>query len=52
MRPLHIGILDLVTNQNPTRSLYSRLMHANLAGIMPQILATWCERAGHRDQSR
>ena len=48
MRSLHVGILDLVTNQNPTRSLYSRLMHANLAGIMPQILGTWCERAGHR----
>jgi len=23
-------------------------MHANLASIMPQVIATWCEEAGHR----
>lgn len=48
MRRLHIGILDLVTQQNPARSLYGRVMHANLASIMPQVLAVWCARAGHR----
>ena len=47
MRQLHIGILDLVT-KSPTRSLYARVMHANLASIMPQVLGVWCERAGHR----
>jgi hypothetical protein len=46
MRQLHVGILDIV--QMPTRALWSRLMNANLAGIMPQVLGTWCERAGHR----
>jgi len=33
--------------KGPTRSLYARLMNANLASIMPQVLATWCEEAGH-----
>jgi hypothetical protein len=46
MRRLRIGILDLVTKA-PTRSLYARINHANLASIMPQALAVWCERAGH-----
>jgi hypothetical protein len=41
-----IGILDLVT-KNPRRSLYGRIMNANLASIMPQALAVWCEEAGH-----
>ena len=36
MRRLRIGVLDLVTKA-PNRSLYARLMHANLASIMPQI---------------
>lgn len=22
-------------------------MHANLASIMPQVVATWCEQGGH-----
>lgn len=46
MRKLHIGVIDLVT-KNPTRALYARVMHANLAGIMAQIVATWCEQEGH-----
>ena len=41
-----VGILDLVT-KNPRRSLYGRIMNANLASIMPQVLAVWCEEAGH-----
>jgi hypothetical protein len=41
-----IGILDLVT-KNPRRSFYGRIMNANLASIMPQALAVWCEEAGH-----
>ncbi len=46
MRKLKIGIIDLVT-KGPTRALYARVMHANLASIMPQVLATWCEQEGH-----
>jgi hypothetical protein len=41
-----IGILDLVT-KSPRNSLYGRLMNANLASIMPQVLGVWCEEAGH-----
>lgn len=43
---MRIGILDLVTH-GPTSSLYSRVMHANLASIMPQVIAVWCAREGH-----
>ena len=46
MRRLRIGVLDLVTKA-PNRSLYARLMHANLASIMPQIIGVWCEQEGH-----
>jgi hypothetical protein len=46
MRRLRIGVLDLVTKA-PTRALYARIMHPNLASIMPQVVAAWCERAGH-----
>ncbi len=46
MRRLRIGVLDLVT-KTPNPSLYGRLMHANLASIMPQVVGVWCEREGH-----
>lgn len=46
MKRLRIGILDLVTKA-PTRTLYARVMYGNLASIMPQALAVWCEEAGH-----
>ena len=46
LRPLRIGVLDLVT-KGPNKSLWGRIMHANLASIMPQIVATWCEQDGH-----
>ncbi len=46
MRRLRIGILDLVA-RSPNPSLYGRLMNANLASIMPQIIGVWCEQAGH-----
>jgi hypothetical protein len=45
-RRLRVGILDLVT-KGPTRALYARVMHANLASIMPQVVAAWCEAEGH-----
>ena len=46
MRRLRVGILDLVTN-GPASALYARIMNANLASIMPQVLGVWCEAAGH-----
>ncbi len=46
MRKLKIGIIDLVA-KGPTRTLYSRVMHGNLASIMPQVLGVWCEEEGH-----
>jgi hypothetical protein len=46
MRRLRVGILDLVSN-GPAHGMYSRLMNANLASIMPQIIGVWCEEAGH-----
>lgn len=46
MRKLRIGVIDLVTKA-PTRALYARVMNANLASIMPQVVATWCEEEGH-----
>jgi hypothetical protein len=46
MRKLKIGIIDLVS-KGPTNTLWARIMHANLASIMPQIVATWCEQDGH-----
>ena len=46
MRKLRIGILDLVSKA-PTRALWARAMNANLASIMPQVVATWCEQEGH-----
>src|SRR3989475_9550881 len=46
MRKLRVGIVDLVT-RGPTRALYARIMHANLASIMPQVIGVWCEAEGH-----
>lgn len=46
MRKLHVGVIDLVS-KGPTRTLWSRVMNANLASIMPQVIATWCEEEGH-----
>jgi hypothetical protein len=46
MKKLRIGIIDLVS-QGPTRALWARVMNANLASIMPQVIAVWCKKAGH-----
>ncbi len=46
MRKLRVGIVDLVA-KGPTKTLWVKLMHANLASIMPQALAVWCKEAGH-----
>jgi len=45
-RALRIGIIDLVT-KGPTRALWARVMNANFAAIMPQVVALWCEEEGH-----
>ena len=45
-RKLKIGIIDIVSARR-TRTLYGRVMHGNLASIMPQAVGVWCEEAGH-----
>lgn len=46
MQRLRIGVLDLVARA-PTKALWARVMNANLASVMPQVIAVWCEDAGH-----
>lgn len=46
MRKLRIGIIDLVS-KGPTRAMFARVMNANFAAIMPQVIAVWCEQQGH-----
>jgi len=46
MRKLKIGIIDLVAKA-PNRTIWMRVMGANFASIMPQVIATWCEEFGH-----
>lgn len=46
MTKLKIGVIDLVS-KGPNNTLWARTMHANLASIMPQVVATWCEQQGH-----
>ena len=47
IRRLRIGIVDLVT-KGPTKALFARVMNANLASIMPQVVGVWCEQEGHQ----
>lgn len=46
MRGLRIVVIDLVS-KGPTRATYARLMNANFASIMPQVVAVWCAELGH-----
>jgi radical SAM superfamily enzyme YgiQ (UPF0313 family) len=46
MRKLAVGIVDLV-GKGSTQTLWARIMYANLANIMPQAIASWCEQEGH-----
>ena len=48
-KKLKVGVIDLV-HKGPTKNPYARVMHANLASIMPQVVATWCEQEGHEVQ--
>jgi len=45
-RKLQVGIIDLVSKK-PTKALFSRIMNANFASIMPQVIGVWCEEEGH-----
>lgn len=45
-RKLNIGIIDLVTKK-PNSKLFARIMNANFASIMPQVIGVWCEEEGH-----
>jgi len=46
MKKLRIGIIDLVS-RGPTRAWFARVMNANLASIMPQVVGVWCRQEGH-----
>ena len=46
MRKIKVGIVDLV-GKGPSHTLWAKVMHPNLASIMPQVVATWCEQDGH-----
>src|SRR6266542_1822421 len=46
MKKLRIGIIDIVS-RGSTRALYARVMNANLASIMPQVIGVWCREEGH-----
>src|SRR5207237_4763702 len=41
-----IKSLDLIP-QGPASSLWARVMNANMASIMPQVIAAWAEQKGH-----
>jgi len=45
-RQLRITVLDLVSRGAAQRA-FQRVMNANRAGIMPQVVAAWCEELGH-----
>lgn len=47
MKQLRVTILDLVT-KSPSKSSWQRVMTANFASIMPQVVAVWCEELGHK----
>jgi hypothetical protein len=46
MKKLSIGIIDLIAKA-PSKTMWNRVMGANFASIMPQVVATWCEGQGH-----
>ncbi len=45
-RKLRVGIIDLVSKKL-NKKLFARIMNANFASIMPQVLGVWCEEEGH-----
>jgi hypothetical protein len=47
MRRLRVTIIDVVSMGGNRRGI-GKLMNANLASLMPQVVAAWCEELGHR----
>lgn len=48
MKRLKVGILDLVYADAPDRSHWLDPLRSQFAGIMPQAVAVWARRLGHR----
>lgn len=46
MKKLRVCVIDLI-NKTPTKAVWTRIMNANFANLMPQVIATWCEQEGH-----
>ena len=46
MKTRHVAVIDMVAKA-PTRRMWGRVMNANFASIMPQVVALWCEQEGH-----
>ncbi len=46
MKKLRIGVIE-IQGRHPARTAWAKLMRLNLAAIMPQVIAVWCEEAGH-----
>ena len=46
MSKLRVGVIDVI-GKSASQTLNSRTMRANLASIMPQVVAVWCEEEGH-----
>ncbi|HEV3410318.1 MAG TPA: hypothetical protein VG095_08480, partial [Chthoniobacterales bacterium] len=46
MKKLRVKVLDLIP-QGPASSWWARVMNANMASIMPQVVAAWAEQKGH-----
>jgi hypothetical protein len=46
MPKLKVGVIDLV-GKGPSHTLWAKIMHANLASVMPQVVATRCKKEGH-----
>lgn len=44
---VRVTIIDLVI-EGPATDSFSRVMNANMASIMPQMVAAWCEELGHQ----
>ena len=43
---LRVGIVDLVA-RTPNKRLWGRMMNANFASIMPQVIGCWAKADGH-----
>lgn len=43
-----VGVIDLVNNTAVSRNSFTRLQDANQSNIMTEVVAVWCEQAGHR----